>query len=325
MGNFPNLTQLFGDTSMLAPQLGLDQFNQAQNGEMLDQAKGLQDMFLNHEMNPLKVQQRQLENEQIPVQTQGFMFDNQRKELDNQFTRDTQAGKINATNLENSIAPEKVAQQKAMLQAEAWLRDPNPAIRKLGEDIIQHSKPVLEDKYKEGYKADRQLGAIRETGAQQRQTEQMRIEAGKYKKSNTSGAGASLQDALTSGKLTYEKADTMISNHVALLGLKLQAAETPEEAAQLQQEISYWTQYGQQVAQKVLDAKGAASAAPRAGTPDLPALNVPANPSRPAPAISVPGAASAAPAPAAPQYAKNPSTGERIMSTDGGKTWKKAE
>lgn len=190
MGNFPNLSQLFGEQSMLAPQLGLDQFNQAQNGEMLDQAKGLQDMFLNHEMNPLKLQQRQLENEQIPVQTQGFMLDNQGKEYNNQFTRDTQAGKITATNAENSIKPEEIAQKKAMLQAEAWLRDPNPAVRKLGEDIIQHSKSVLEDKYKEGYKADRQLGVVRETGNQARLTQREGMEGGRYAKAGSRGAAA---------------------------------------------------------------------------------------------------------------------------------------
>jgi hypothetical protein len=294
MGNFPNLSQLFGEQSMLAPQLGLDQFNQAQNGEMLDQAKGLQDMFLNHEMNPLKVQQRQLENEQIPVETQGKMLNNQATELSNLFTRQTQDGKITATNAENAIKPQEMAQKKAMLQAEEWLRSPDPKVRQLGMDIIEHSKSVVEKKFEQDNQGRNQINAINATGAQQRELENLRIGAGKYNKSKTSGAAQSLQDALASGKLNYEKADTLISNHLAMLGLRLQSAETVEEAQDIQRELAYWTPIGQQYAQKVIDAKGAAGAQPRAGGVELgAATNLPTVPSRPAPALNVPGAASA--------------------------------
>jgi hypothetical protein len=48
---------------------------------------------------------------------------------------------------------------------------------------------------------------------------------------------------------------------------------------------------------------------------------------KPSAAVQIPGQSpaptAAAPAAAAPMYARNPQTNERVMSTDGGKTWTK--
>ena len=55
---------------------------------------------------------------------------------------------------------------------------------------------------------------------------------------------------------------------------------------------------------------------------DRPALKAYANPTASSAAAQIPTAA--APARAAPIYASNPKTGQRIMSTDGGKTWTSA-
>jgi hypothetical protein len=103
-------------------------------------------------------------------------------------------------------------------------------------------------------------------------------------------------------------------NHAALL-TKLRAlalsATSPEEKAMYEQQA-------QAVMSDMAQIAAAAAQAKMVGKPDLAAMGVPT--------VQAPGTApsakpSAPVAASAPMYATNPKTKERIVSTDGGKTW----
>lgn len=126
------------------------------------------------------------------------------------------------------------------------------------------SEDVLKEKSKQKDMMERNVTLENVRGANQRSVEQMRIDAGKYQK--TGRVSASINDQIASGKLSYEKAATLLSGSAFLA-----EQEGDTEKAQAYYEMA--DQYNR----KALALRSAGQATAAAGKPDLNAMGIQTN------------------------------------------------
>lgn len=268
VANYPDLNKMFGDFSMLPSQLGMQQWDQAQQNEQANYLGALQDLAFNEQMNPLKVTRAGLENQGLEAELPGKRASSSLLEDQANVSRNTLGLQLDARSREllDSISDSEVKQIENMFQKMAYSNDPQQ--RMLGAQGLEFSKTVLQEKSKQKYMSDRQMELERLRGKNNKEVEQMRIDAGKYNKKGQ--LSMSIQDMLTSGKLNYEKAAVLLNN----------AAVAAEMEGDAERALIY-RNMASEYAAKNEAARAAAGAQPRAGSADLERLDIPATPSRP--------------------------------------------
>lgn len=306
-----DLARMFGGPSILGQQLGLQQFDQEQQTSQINNANTLQQMFQNHQMNPLKVDHQRLMNEQLPVQTEGMRIGNKQQQL--KYDEDSQ---LSASNVANKLRGNEVDMEKHnlnmfMTQLERGMVDPNPRIRAMSKELYEQSGAFVKSQFDENVKTNGKIREIDATGRNQRQNTQMVIDAGGYQRGGAGSKGLSgdlatdVEAILSKQKKAHERYGTL--NDAAM---RAEIAGDMEAAANYRRRA--------EVLRPQAEAELRNSAAP--GTADLQEMGINVNPNR-----NIAPQNGNTPAPAAPQAkpitATHPQTGQRIMSTDGGKTW----
>jgi hypothetical protein len=295
------LEQVFGQGSIIGQQLGLQAFNQQQDQEAMQGAGELQKLFQAEQMNPLKLQQQSLDNQTAQAQLPGHQAQSRSLQQTADFGEATLPRKIKATNsgFDQEIDDDGLKMMENLAQRLLWSKDPKE--QALGRQMIADSKEVYADKLKTGYSSDRDERKIRLQGQVQHGLLDKQIAAGRFEKSDTNGGAKSVHDMIASGKLSYEKAATMMQGSAAMLEIEAAAASDPQKQAEITQRAMQYRALADQFAQKAEALRGAGTANPRAGTASVGGLGLPENAARPtAPFAPVPGASAPA-APAAPK------------------------
>lgn len=188
-------------------------------------------------------------------------------------------------------------------------------IQEMGERFANASPEELSKKNDDMRREATQLKGIRAQGEEARKTQQQAIDAGKYNKSSRS-AQDQIEKALLSG------------NYVAVAStydfMAQQAAREGDREGAL-----YYAEKSKEYVQRDLDRQGTAANARAATQVDLTKLDIPTVGQQPPPKAPMLPGSQQSPAQQAsgpkPLYATNPKTGQRIMSSDGGKTWQQAQ
>lgn len=298
---YPDLTSIYGKMSMLPGQLGMEQYNRAARASDQNYLGSVQDFFQNEQMNPLKVDKQRLDNQSIEAQIPGF-------EAQSSLSQDK------ARVSRNTIDEQEQAQRKKLIadmsdddvkmlgnQAQQLAMSMNPQERAIGIEMLKQHKGVIEEKEKQRYITDRQTAFERVAQEGRIALAKENNAAGRYKKG---GGAVSIQEQLTSGKLTYDKAAVMLGNASYM-------AELDGDTEKAEQYRTLANQY----AQKYLEGKAAGGMNPAAGSPDLQGLGIEAVPPRPATPLTSPIQPPASPAP----QASAPNAGDRVrvISKDG--------
>lgn len=272
--NYPDLNQLFGNMSMLPRQLGMEQYERAQRAQDQNYRGAVQEFDLNAQMNPLKVQQQQIQNDTGLAQLPGFRADSSLKQDKATISRNTLTEQEQAQR-SKLIADMSDDDVKVLYnQAQQLAMSNNPQERLIGETLMAQHKDVLLERNKNKYMSDRRMAEERLAQAGRERLEQMRIEAGKYKK----GQGQlTIEDQLRSGKLTYDKAAVLLGNAAYM-------AELDGDMERAQQYRTLSNQY----ATKYQEGRQAGAMVPKAGSVDLGGMGVPANAPVPATPLTSP-------------------------------------
>jgi hypothetical protein len=308
------LEQVFGQGSIIGQQLGLQAFNQQQDNQALEGAGALQKMFQAEQMNPLKLAEQGHINSQYEATLPGHQANSDMLARKNRFEGETydeaKAAKLSDWRKQVSDDERKMADNLAQQLA----RSSDPALKKLGQQMIADSEPVLANKFTTGYASDRDERKIRLQGQVQHGLLDKQIAAGRFEKSDTNGGAKSVHDMIASGKLSYEKAATMMQGSAAMLEIEAAAASDPQKQTEITQRAMQYRALADQFAQKAEALRGAGTANPRAGTASVGGLGLPENAARPtAPFAPVPGAS----APATPTAPKQYTPGQTYTGKTG--------
>jgi hypothetical protein len=197
-------------------QVGLAQQFQdqklAQEQEVTKQ-KNLANLFT-EQNDPLRLENQRISNEKLGFETSDAGVKSRINKATEGLQLD-QAQRDFVTKAKKSDLDqmELVAQQMAYSQ--------NPQERSQGESLLKMHRDFVKIREEGKIRADegvaagrRALDLERMRAGNQRSLEQLRIDAGKYNKKN-SGTISSINDALRSGKLTYERAAVLMANEAA--------------------------------------------------------------------------------------------------------------
>lgn len=287
---YPNLATMYGEGSILGSQLGLEQFDAAQDSNRINQVQGIQDLFQTEQERPLKQRKMELENQGLEAGLPGIFGDSQSRAAKGRVDTATLESTIAAKNSKNKtdISDDDAKHLGNLAQMMAYSDDPK--IREQGEKLMRMHADVVKDRAKQQYIGDRNMEVERLRGANARGLMGMQIDAGRFDKKGSGKGPTSVEDAINSGKLGYEKAAVLLNG----------AADAAELDGDDEKAANYRAR-ANAMAIKNMEQKAAAGAAPRAGTPDLGALGVTPNPERPMAPLGSPKAPVAKPvsAPAA--------------------------
>lgn len=201
---YPNLASIFGESSVFPVEYGMQQFEGARQNEQLNQQQALQDMLFQEQNDPLKLQHQGLVNQGLEAGLPGIFANSSLSQDKANVSRQSLGEQIGAgkSKLAKDISDndlgilENSAQRMAMSQ--------NPEERAIGTMLLKQHKEIIRDREKQEAQGKRTIEQIQEQGKQARLTQQQAIDAGKFVK-GSSGA-KSIEDALASGKVGYEKA-----------------------------------------------------------------------------------------------------------------------
>jgi hypothetical protein len=269
-----------------------------QQNEQDLQASQLKNMF-DRENNPLMLENQRGINRTRDAQLPGVMADSRNKQL---TTERAEAGQADAISLARKEFLSKASDADLTVlknegQKMAYSHDPQ--VRARGELILaQHA-----DMIKERMKQSHELSKIRETGNQARLTQQQGLDGGRWAKSGRGGAG-SIQDQINSGKLSYEKAATMLAGSAAMMDIEASGMEDGPQKEALMRQAELYRQMADDFNKKFLAGKTAAAGAGAETKPYMPALGVPTNPPKPVEGFQKPGATASKIPPQLPQGTK---------------------
>lgn len=259
---YPDLSQMFGQYSLNPLEYGMQRFESAQAADKTNQQQALQDMLFQQQNDPLKLEASRLANRGTEAGLPGIFADTSLKQdkaavsrgsLGEQIGAAVSKGKADISDNDLKII-ENSAQKMAMS------RDENE--RNLGVALLKQHKDIIRDREKQDAQQVRQLAQIKEQGNQARLTQQQAIDAGKFVKGVGGGSGGgSIQDQLASGKLSYEKAATLLAG----------AAFMAEQEGDIEKANSY-RQMADQYNQQHVQSKQAGAFAGQVGKPDVGAL-----------------------------------------------------
>jgi hypothetical protein len=260
--NYPDLNAMFGNMSMLPAQLGMQQWNQAQQNEEANMAAALQNLAFNEEMNPLKVREKGLTNMGLEADLPGKQATSSLLQDKAKVSRDTLGLQLDAESakLLEAISADEAKQIENMFQKMAYSND--PVQRQIGIQGLEFSKTVLQEKTKQKYMSDRQEGLERIRGKNQKELMQMQIDAGRFKKGG--GNIKTAEQALANAKSARER-------HQMLIDLATVAQQDGND--QLYE--SYMARAEAVRPQAEAEIK---NLSPRPGDPALDKLNIPTNP-----------------------------------------------
>lgn len=264
--DFPDLNKIYGANSLMPGMFAMDRQEGAQRSQQINQASALQDYYQNEQMNPLRVRSQELANDTSLAQLPGFKADSSLKQDRAKISRDTLGLQLTAQQkkLLADASDDDVKLLENTAQQLAYSSDPQESAQ--GQKLLALHKAVIQEKSKQKYMSDRQLELEKLRGKDAIDLANVNNAAGRYKK----GGALSVSEQLRSGKLSYEKA-AVLTNAMA----------DEAEAKGDQEQALLYRNMANNYAQKHVESKQAGALVPRAGTPDLPGLNIPANPAVP--------------------------------------------
>lgn len=252
----------------------------ANQNEGLNQAQALQDIYHNEQMNPIRVRQAGLNADTTAAQLPGIEAESGMKQRNYQVRQGIPIEKEQQAAL-SELAAKMSDSDWTQTKNDIYqhMQHPDPTVAAHARQMYALLPDIEKERLKQQEETNRLVTGIRATGEETRKTRQMEIEAGRYKK----GLSLSLQDQLTSGKLSYEKAAVMLQNAAYMAELEGDADRAKEYRA-----------LANEYAAKNEAAKAAGNAVPKAGSPDIGKLgNIPTNPNRPTTPFQSPTGAAA--------------------------------
>lgn len=272
------------------------QQDEAFQNQAINREGALEDLFQTRQMNPLRVDNQRLMNDTLEAQLGGHRARSKDAEL--KLDTDTQ--------LQPHVIKQKMQEALAGLTA-AELKDEMAQINKML--INPHLTPgqrkvfeMLRENFPENYKLNQTLDSKETVAAMP-------------KPGRTSGTGGPKAPADRFALIT--KIANPFDKYTAYVSYANELDDTdPNQARALAAAESIRAEAQTASNARVSSGKWEKGEDGKWVQSTAPAIQAPANAPAPKPA---------APAAAKPMYAKNPQTGERIMSTDGGKTWNSAK
>ena len=302
-----SLQELWSSPAFFLAQQGYDRLQQSQTNNSINQQAALEDLFNAQATNPLKQRELDLRNQTLAAQLPGVQADSEIRGYTRDSAkrkRDVEAGvpieeqiKLEQQRLANSVSKEQLAAEFTSVRKMLA----NPFIK-------PHERQILEQvlSYEDSLYKLQQTNTSKETIAETQAAARARAAAEGRNRAGSTPKPPAPPKSLAELETRYRA--------------QAYATEDPEERAALLQQADMLAEQQRQRIQDKADAS-------KAGSVDLSAAGVAVRPG----ITTTPNAATASrPARQAesktpPMYAKNPSTGERIMSTDGGKTWNKVK
>lgn len=259
--SYPDLSQLFGVSSLNPLEYGLQRQEMAQSADKINQQQALQDMLFQEKNDPLKLAQASLQNQGLEAGLPGIFANSSlaqdKANISRQSLGEQIAGAKSKQNADMSDNDLKIIENSAQKMAMSQ----NPQEREMGVMLLKQHKDIIRDREKQDAQQVRQLAQIREQGSQARLTQQQAIDAGKYVKGVGGGGGGSIQDQLSSGKLSFEKAATLLAG----------AAFMAEQEGDVEKANTY-RQMADQYTQQHIQSRQAGAVAGQVGKPDVGAL-----------------------------------------------------
>lgn len=206
--NYPNLSQMFGDTSVFPVMYGNQQFDTAQQAAQLNNQQGLQDYLFSQQNNPQRLQRADLDNQSLAAQIPGQQATSDLNQDKAYISRNNLQGQAEEARITSSANISENEIKLVVNHAQQMAMSPDPQEQAIGEQLLGHTKDMIAQRDKQRAEQERMIAQIRESGNQSRLTQDQAIQAGKYKKG---GVGISIEDQIASGKLNYEKAATLLS------------------------------------------------------------------------------------------------------------------
>lgn len=286
----PDLQRMFGDNSILGGQLGMQQFDMAQQNQQLNQAGMLQDIFKQEQAMPLELESKRIANQQGLAQLPGIQAQSGLAQDKAELSRKTMPMQLDAQQkkLLADMSEDDVKGMSAV--AERMAMSPNPEQRKQGLEMLQFSKVVQQEKFKDQLRHQQRLAELGEQGRQQRLTQKEAIDGGKYLPKGGSGSGGGVP-----------------KTHAAAINYYTEQAREAASTGDMQA-AQVFMQLAQQAKQNEIEARQAGAMIPKAGTPELGAMGIQTNQPVAPSQLSMPGMTPTAPA-AAPTA--NPATADR--------------
>lgn len=287
----PDLQRMFGDNSILGGQLGMEQFDMAQQNQRLNQAGMLQDIFKQEQSMPHDIEAKRIANQQGLAQLPGIQAQSGLAQDKAELSRKTMPLQLDAQQKKLLTEMSEDDVKGMSLLAERLAMSPNPEQRKQGLEMLEFSKVVQQEKFKDQLRHQQRMAELGESGRQARLTQEQAIKGGKYLPKG-GGSGGS----------------TMPKTHAAAINYYTEQAREAAASGDMQA-AQVFIQLAQQAKQNEIEARQAGAMIPRAGTPELGAMGIQTNQPVAPSQLTMPGMTPTAPV-AAPQTA-NPATADR--------------
>lgn len=232
--------------------------------ELNNRKAQLANMFA-EENNPVLVEQNRLENQAKQARLPGILAESESSQLKTGRERATQGDAIEAA--KKRFIKEASDHDLGMLEnrAQQMAYSQDPATRAQGEQILRMHKDIVKQRELTNAQYDRAMGLERLRGENAVNLANVNIEGGKYKRSGK---------AILTADQAIDNAKTAKERHQKLIDAATVASQEGDEELAARYRARAEAIRPQAEAELV-------AVNPKPGTPDLPALGIGVNPSRP--------------------------------------------
>lgn len=245
-----------------------------QQSEQDLQKTRLANMF-DEQRNPYLIEQARLANEQLGAQLPGIQADSAIKQRSNDMGAATYPDALKAARAKfMSEASDSHIKELTNKFQEMAFNGETPEIKQKGIEGLRFTKDMIAEREKIKLAGDKSIAGIRAQGEEARKTQQQAIDAGKYREKAGGGAGvAGIQQALASGKLSYEKAATLLTSAGSFAQVEAMGMPDGPEKEQALQKAAFLIDLGNQYAKQRSTDMSEAQRARQVGTPDIGAVS----------------------------------------------------
>lgn len=181
-----NLMEMFSSPSLMLGDIAAQQVNDQTIGNLLNRQQAQQAMGFAAQEQPFKLDQMGLTNQTTRAQLPGVQADSSLKQDKAAISRNTRGQQERATI--SKLAKEVSDDDYAVFEngVHQMRASSDPEIRKHGNTLFPYLKSIAAERDKLNIQGANQLANTNASIAGQKQIEQMRIDAGKYKDKNAS-------------------------------------------------------------------------------------------------------------------------------------------
>jgi hypothetical protein len=242
-------------------------------GEADLQASQLKNLF-DQQNNPQRLQAQSLDNQTAQARLPGIFADSDVKGMDRDKQSALQGDAIQNAKTKFAREASTAHLQELEDRAQEMAMSNDPAVRQQGEQLLMHHKDIIRDRAKQEAQGKRALELEQLRGTNQLALAGVNNSAGRYSKAGK-GGGGSVEEQIASGKLSFEKAATLLAG-AAFMAEQEGDTEKADQYRQMADDFN-----AKHIASKRAGAYGAAE-----GKPALDALGI--RPNAPVPAESFP-------------------------------------